>query len=98
MQAAAPVTNCLMGIQFLPMAALVVVGTLAIMRAQILEEEEELTAEQAVLALLLSVMQILMMQQQPPPVVRRLPSLAVTASTNSPDLGALLSNGTLRTG
>jgi hypothetical protein len=54
-------------------------------------------AAQAVPALLLSVMQI-HLQRLPQQVVQRLPSLAVTEFTHSPDLGALLSNGTLRTG
>jgi hypothetical protein len=52
----------------------------------------------AVPALLLSVMQIHMMRQVPLQVVRRLPLVVVIASTNSLALGALLSNGTLRTG
>jgi hypothetical protein len=55
------------------------------------------TAAQVVLALSLSVMRI-PFQQLPQQVVQRLPSLAVIESTHSPDLGALLFDGTLRTG
>jgi hypothetical protein len=57
-----------------------------------------LMAALAVPALLLFAMQIHLMRQLPRLVVRRLPLVVVIAFTHSPDLGALLSNGTLRTG
>jgi hypothetical protein len=43
-----------------------------------------------------SVMQIHLEKRHPQQVPQQLPLLAVTASTHLPDLGALLSNGTLR--
>jgi hypothetical protein len=62
-----------------------------------LEVRALVAGKPAALALLSSAIQI-HIQRLPQQVVQRLPLLAVTEFTHSPDLGALLSNGTLRTG